>query len=134
MVIRHVFAWLPMVALAIGNGAARELLYGPHLPEPAANQVSCVTAVLLFSVYALWLGRRWPLASARQAVAVGAVWLGLTLAFEFSMVLLVQSRPLEVALAQYDVASGNLWVLVLAAVAGLPWAVHRLGSRRGRAG
>jgi len=126
----YALAWLPMVGLAVLNGVVRETVYGPYLPELAAHQISSLTAVLLFAGHALWLGRVRPLASALQAVLAGILWLGLTVAFEFFMVVTLQGRPLADALADYDLASGRVWVLVLAAVAVLPWAVHRFASVR----
>ncbi|MFH1914939.1 MAG: hypothetical protein ABIK45_11780 [Pseudomonadota bacterium] len=126
----YALAWLPMLGLAVLNGVIRETVYGPYLPELAAHQVSSLTAVLLFAGYALWLGRVRPLASGLQAVLAGAVWLGLTVAFEFFMVVVLQGRPLADALGDYDLASGRVWVLVLAVVAVLPWMTHRFGTGR----
>lgn len=126
----YALAWLPMLGLAVLNGVIRETLYGPYLSELAAHQVSSLTAVLLFAGYALWLGRVRPLASTLQAVLAGAVWLGLTVAFEFFMVVVLLGRPLADALGDYALASGRVWVLVLAAVAVLPWAVRRFAAGR----
>ncbi|MUM77191.1 hypothetical protein GKC30_06050 [Pseudodesulfovibrio sp. F-1] len=126
----YALAWLPMLGLAVINGVIRETVYGPYLPELAAHQLSSLTAVFLFAAYALWLGRVRPLASALQAVLAGILWLGLTVAFEFFMVVMLQGRPLTDALDDYDLASGRVWVLVLVAVAVLPWAVRRFGAGR----
>ncbi|WP_285907363.1 hypothetical protein [Pseudodesulfovibrio pelocollis] len=126
----YALAWLPMLGLAVLNGVIRETLYGPYLSELAAHQVSSLTAVLLFAGYALWLGRVRPLASTLQAVLAGVVWLGLTVAFEFFMVVVLLGRPLADALGDYALASGRVWVLVLAAVAVLPWAVRRFAAGR----
>lgn len=130
MLFRYAFAWLPMAVLAVINGAVRELGYGPHLSELAAHQLSSLSAILLFTLYAFWLGRVQPLASDRQAVLAGGIWLVLTLAFEFGMVMLVRGMPVRSALKDYDLFSGRVWVLVLAVVAALPWAVHRFGPAR----
>lgn len=130
MLFRYALAWIPMAGLAVLNGAVRELGYGPHLSALTAHQLSSLSAILLFTLYAMWLGRVRPLATTRQAILAGGVWLGLTLAFEFGMVMLVQGMPVRSALKDYDLASGRLWVMVLAVVAALPWAVHRFGPRR----
>jgi hypothetical protein len=132
MLVTYALGWLPMVGLAVLNGVVREAVYGPGMTELAAHQLSSVTAVLLFTAYALWFGRVRPLASGRQAALAGLVWLALTVAFEFAMVLSM-GRPLAHALADYDLASGRVWVLVLAVVAALPWVAYRLGpARRGQ--
>jgi hypothetical protein len=68
---KYVLAWIPMVFLAIANGALREGWYGKHLSELQAHQVSTVTGVLLFGVYIGVLLRLWRPASAEQALTIG---------------------------------------------------------------
>jgi hypothetical protein len=48
---KYVLAWIPMVFIAIANGAIREGWYGKHVSELQAHQISTVTGVLLFGVY-----------------------------------------------------------------------------------
>ena len=80
---RYLLLWLPMLGIAFANGTFRELVLRRHLAEPPANQISTVSLILLFAVYIGFVVRRWPPASRRQAWAIGFLWLGLTLAFEF---------------------------------------------------
>src|SRR5438874_12489942 len=80
---KYVLAWIPMVFIAIANGAIREGWYGKHLSELQAHQLSTATGVLLFGVYIWTLIRIWRPASAGQAIAIGLVWLGMTVGFEF---------------------------------------------------
>jgi len=80
---KYVLGWVPMVFIAIANGAVREGWYGKHLSELQAHQVSTITGVLLFGVYISVLVCLWRPASAGQAIAIGLVWLGMTVAFEF---------------------------------------------------
>ena len=72
-----------MVFIAIINGAIREGWYGKHLSELHAHQLSTATGVLLFGVYIWALIRIWRPESARQAITIGLMWLGMTVAFEF---------------------------------------------------
>ena len=51
MVLKYTIAWIPMVFIAIANGAVRQLGYGKLLNELFAHQVSCLTAILLFLAY-----------------------------------------------------------------------------------
>ena len=44
-------AWIPMILIAIANGALRELWYGKHIPELKAHQISTLTEILLFGGY-----------------------------------------------------------------------------------
>ena len=50
---KYVLAWIPMVVIAIINGAFREGWYGKHMSELQAHQISTATGVLLFGVYIL---------------------------------------------------------------------------------
>lgn len=72
-----------MVFIAIANGALREGWYGKHLSELQAHQVSTAIGVLLFGVYIWALIHIWRPVSSRQAITIGLVWLGMTVAFEF---------------------------------------------------
>jgi hypothetical protein len=51
---KYLLAWIPMVLIAIANGALRQAWYGKHLGELQAHQVSTVSGVLLFGAY-IWL-------------------------------------------------------------------------------
>ncbi len=68
-------AWLPMVAIAVANGVVREGGLRRRFSEPRARQISTVLLIAFFALYMAAIFRVWPLASARQAVAVGALWL-----------------------------------------------------------
>lgn len=128
MFIKYALAWTLLAVLAVGNGVIREMVYGPRMTERAAHQISTISAILLFTLYTVWLESVWPLTSMKQAAGIGGLWLCLTLAFEFSMVCLVQKRPLSDALAEYDLKAGRLWILVLVSVAVLPWAVFHFSG------
>jgi hypothetical protein len=67
---KYVLAWIPMVFIAIINGAIREGWYGKHVGELQAHQISTVTGVLLFGVYIWLLLRIWRPASAGQALTI----------------------------------------------------------------
>ena len=118
-----------MVVLGILNGALRELTYGRVVGELAAHQLSCLSGVLLFGLYAWWVPGRRPLARAGQALSVGLAWAGLTVGFEFLFGRFVAGHSWERLLADYDLAAGRLWSLVLLVLAALPWLVSRLRGR-----
>lgn len=126
MLIKYTLAWFPMVAIAVLNGAARDKLYGPRMSPLAAHQISCMTGILLFTIYTVGLSHLFPLQSESQAILAGLVWLALTIVFEFSMICFIMKRPLSSAIAEYDIKSGRLWPLVLISVALLPWFAHWL--------
>lgn len=123
----YVLAWFPMLVLAIINGAVREKLYGPRMSERSAHQLSCLSGIILFTLYTAGLNTVVPLESDGQAVRVGVLWLAMTMAFEFFMVCCLQKKPFSAALDDYDITAGRMWPFVLLAVAVLPWLVHRFG-------
>jgi hypothetical protein len=131
MLVRYVLFWIPLVFIAVINGALRDLTYKKYLGDLAAHQVSTATGILFFAIYIWALGFRWKLASARQAAAVGMIWLALTLAFEFLFFHFAMGHPWSVLLDAYNVLEGKVWVLVLIFVAIAPWLSYTIHSKRG---
>lgn len=125
---RYLAAWFPMLLIAVANGALREALLMPWLGEHVARQVSTVLLVGLFAIYIGAVTRIWPLASASEASAVGALWLVLTLAFEFLLGRFVSGLSWPQMLAEYNLAAGRLWALVPFWVAVAPYIFYRLGD------
>ena len=126
MVLKYTIAWIPMVFIAISNGVLRQFGYGRWMKELSAHQVSSLTAVISFYLYTWILGKKWPLESSRHALAVGIIWLCLTVAFEFIFGHYVATHPWSGLIQDYNLLSGRLWALVLLAVAAAPYAVYKL--------
>jgi hypothetical protein len=123
-----VAAWGGMALLGVANGVSRDL-YQKRLGEHRAHQVSSATLVLAVLPYAAAVERRWPLPTADAAVRVGVTWVGLTTAFEFGFGRYVAKQSWRMLLADYDVARGRLWPLVLAAVGTAPVAARAARMR-----
>ena len=123
---RWLVAWLGGVGIGVGNGIIREATYGRHLSETAAHQVSTVTAISGFAGYFAVLQRLWPLRSAAEARTVGLTWMVLTIAFEFTFGRLVAKQSWRTLLADYNLARGRTWPLVLVWIATGPETVRRL--------
>ena len=126
MVLKYTIAWVPMVFIAIANGVLRQYFYGRWMTELSAHQVSSLTAVILFYLYTWLLEIKWPLESSQQAVAVGIIWLCLTVAFEFLFGHYVANHPWSRLIQDYNLLSGRLWALVLLAVTAAPYVVYKL--------
>jgi hypothetical protein len=126
---RAIAGWLVLLAVAFANGAIRQLGYGPALGDALARQVSSATAVALLVAAIRVLTRRWRLGSARQAWGVGALWTGLTVAFELGF---GRARGLSwgVLLADWEIWRGRTWPLVLVAILVTPAALRALDARR----
>jgi hypothetical protein len=126
---RWLLAWIGGAAIGVANGTAREATYGHRLDEEASNRVSVLIAVAAFGVYFHLLQRRWPLCGRSEALRIGGAWLGLTVAFEFTFGRLVAKKPWRELIADYNVARGRLWPLVLAWIAIGPEVARRWDNR-----
>ena len=120
---RALLVWVLLVGLAILNGAARETVFSPRLGPAVGHLVSSVLLAGLIALTA-WLTILWIApGSARRAWAVGALWLTLTVAFEFLAGHYVFGHPWPRLLADYDILQGRAWLLVLVATLVTPaWA------------
>ncbi len=123
---RYLIAWFVLLLVAVINGGLRDLTYGRHVSELLANQISCVIGILLFAVVISRYVRRWPPASARGAWFIGVFWMALTVAFEFLFFHYVGGHTWEALLANYDLASGRLWPLILLWVLVAPYLFYRI--------
>jgi peptidoglycan biosynthesis protein MviN/MurJ (putative lipid II flippase) len=121
--------WCGLLVLALANGTLRALVTQPRLGETAARALA--TAILLAALTALvwWLHRRRPIPTSRQAWAIGAAWVVLTLAFEFGWGGLVAGLPWSTMLADYDLSAGRIWILVPIWTALAPTVVRRAQLR-----
>lgn len=128
MILKYTIAWIPMVFIAIVNGAIRQLAYEKLLGELFAHQLSCLTGIMLFLLYTWCLSLYWPLESSRQAFTIGLIWLKLTIAFEFLFMHYGAKVPWGKLLHDYNILEGRLWVLVVITVLLLPCGVFRLRS------
>jgi hypothetical protein len=113
MVYRYILFWLGLPVIGIINGAIREIVYKEALGELFAHQVSSFTAVVLFSLYVWVLEGTWKPSSSCQAVAIGCIWLLLTIAFEFLFGHYVMKLPWDALIADYNVFEGRFWSIVV---------------------
>jgi len=126
MIIKYTIAWIGMVIIAIINAAIREIGYKKLLGELLAHQVSTVTAVILFGFYAWALSLRWKIQSSTQAIAIGFIWLILTVAFEFLFGHYVMKHPWSRLFHDYNIFEGRLWALVLLWITIAPFVFYKL--------
>jgi hypothetical protein len=50
-VVRHLLAWIPMVGIAVANGALREAWLVPRLGEHPGRQTSTVLLIVFLTAY-----------------------------------------------------------------------------------
>ncbi len=128
MILKYTLAWIPMVFIAVLNGTLREFGYKSFVGDLAAHQISTASAILFFGIYIWILTGVWPLRSTSQALAVGLIWLVLTVAFEFLFGHYVAGHSWSRLLADYNIFAGRIWVLVLIWIAVAPMLMRRLRS------
>ncbi|HYW77168.1 MAG TPA: hypothetical protein VFA48_11180 [Gammaproteobacteria bacterium] len=120
--------WPGMVLLAILNGTLREKLYGPHVPELLAHQVSTVVLIALLGIYLWILTVFFRIETVRQALLIGGLWLALTVIFEFLFGHWVMGHSWETLFGDYNLARGRIWLLVLIWTAISPYLFYRMRS------
>ena len=128
VILKYTLLWIPMVFIAMINGALRDLTYKKCIGEFAAHQLSTGTGIIFFGIYIWAIGLRWKLESARQSIIVGIIWLALTVAFEFLFFHYVAGHPWSVLLDAYNILEGKVWVLVLIFIAIAPYLSYRIHS------
>jgi hypothetical protein len=110
-----------MIFLGIFNGVLREFTYGKQIDELHAHQVSTAIGMFLFGLYIWMLTHLWSLESAQQAIAIGVIWLVLTVLFEFTFGHFVAGHSWRRLLKDYNILAGRVWSVVLIWIAIAPW-------------
>lgn len=121
--MRPFLLWLSIVPVAIANGALRTFVLNPLLGERVGHVLSSILLSLLI-VFIACAGLRSP--SLSDAWRTGVLWLCLTVLFEFVAGHWVFRQPWERLLADYDISSGRVWILVLLATLTSPAIAFRL--------
>jgi hypothetical protein len=128
MILKYTIAWLPMPIIGIINGIIRQYGYSNAMGELRAHQVSTVTGIVLFGFYVWILSLRWKIRSFAEAIAIGLIWLILTIVFEFLFGHYVAGHPWSKLLHDYNIFEGRLWVLVLLWITLAPYVFFKLSS------
>jgi hypothetical protein len=126
--LKGALVWLLLVAVAIGNGVFRDTVLARVSSPALALPLSGVILALLILLIAFLA---MPLVASRRARvywSIGLLWVTLTLAFEFLFGHYVAGKPWSDIWAVFNVARGNLFLLVLVAAGLAP----RLAARARR--
>src|SRR3569832_2504349 len=123
---RYVLAWIPMLVIAVANGAFRQLTFGKVMSEPHAHQLSTLIGSFWIGAFIWLVVHTWPPSSGRQALLVGVVWVLLTVAFETFMGLVLQHRPIQDVLYENNLSAGRVWTLFLIWLGVAPWSFFHI--------
>lgn len=128
--IRYVFVWIPMLGIAVANGALRQLTFAKVMSEPHAHQLSTLSGSVFIGTFIWFIIRTWPPPSSRKACLIGILWGLLTVAFESFMGLILQHRSLPQVLHEYNLLAGRVWSLFLIWLVVAPWLFFRIKQVR----
>jgi hypothetical protein len=135
ILVRAIAVWLLLIVAEILHGIVRGLVLVPRVGEFRSSQIGVFTGSIIILVLT-WLFIRWIGAfRPAQLVAVGVLWLCLTLAFEFLFGHFVVGASWERLAADYNLLEGGVLpigmaVLTLAPLIAGRWrgvAVHGRG-------
>lgn len=129
--LKYVLAWIPMVFIAIANGIFRESVISLYFTERTAHQLSTLSAGILIGLFIWIVLRIWKVHSAGQAIAVGLLWVVMTVTFEFLFGHYVIGHPFSRLFQDYNLLAGRVWGLFLLWVAVLPYLIYHW-SRQGK--
>ena len=127
--VRALLVWLVMMGVEFCHGALRTLFLSPMLGDYAARQVSVLTGSILI-VFIAYIFIYWIRAgSAVSQMAVGVLWLVLTIAFEAGFGHYVFKLPWEAVLEDFNLLKGRLMPLGLVVLTLSPMIATRLRER-----
>ena len=126
MILRAVAVWGGLLVLAVLNGGIRDLWLSPWLGDTIGRALSTMLLCGLILITS-WVTIGWirP-ASAREALGIGALWLALTLAFEFGVGHYGFGKAWAELLADYNLRRGRVWLAVLVVTLLAPFWTARL--------
>ena len=109
--LKYFLLWLPMVILAIINGAARDLWYKKYSTELLAHQLSTISLLLFLGIYIFFVIKKYPPQSEAESLLIGLSWMVLTLGFEFGFGI-YRGNSWTQLLDAYNITKGHLWLLI----------------------
>lgn len=105
---RGVAIWLALIVAEILHGIARGIFLLPHVGEFRSSQIGVFTGSIIILIIALasirWIGAT----RTTDLLAVGVLWLVLTLAFEILFGRFVVGASWERLAADYNILEGGL--------------------------
>lgn len=104
--------WVVMAVVAVVNGVFRETVLVPLVGDYPGHVLStALLAGAILVVSFLYFANTAIDYTRVELGLVGAIWVVLTVGFEF-LVGYLEGTPVEETLAQYDVLAGQVWILV----------------------
>ena len=106
--------WLLLFVLAIVNAGIREAFYKPKLGDNLGHAISSIIAIGYTLIITYFFVNYIKVSVTKiDLLLIGALWLTLTVVFEFGFGHYVMGHSWEYLLADYNILKGRLWSLVL---------------------
>lgn len=112
MIAKTLLIWLLLSVLAVFNGFLREAVVRQRFGEKAGHLSSTIilaaVIVVVAGVSKAWIGVQ----TISEAWFVGAIWLAMTLAFEFLAGHYLFKNPWSKIFADYNTLAARVWILI----------------------
>src|SRR5688572_23048203 len=126
LLTRCFITWMLFIPVAIINGLIREKLFRPKAGELRAHQISVLTACAAFFILAYFMLNRSVRETAdKKLLLTGAVWMVMTVLFEFGFGHYAGGASWKRLIQDYNVREGRLWILVLLTLFMTPFLVKK---------
>jgi hypothetical protein len=113
LILRAFLAWILLAVCGVLNGVVREYTIRPLVGADAGHVISTAILCSIILIVSWLFVKRVGLTARHDLLMVGAIWLGLTVLFEFGFGHYVMGNPWERLLADYNIFRGRVWSLVL---------------------
>lgn len=126
----HILWWFAFPFAAIFNATLRELIYKKPLGDLAAHQISTATGIIFFGIIFYFIFKKWEIESAKHAILVGLIWLGLTILFEFGFGHYVMGNSWKKLFHDYNLVEGRVWGLFLVWITVAPFVFYKMLNKK----
>ena len=105
--------WIVFVVMAILNGTLRVYVIIPIAGDYIGHVISSLILSAIIFVSTYFFVKKKNLATSNYLVTIGALWILMTIAFEFLFGHYVMNHSWEKLFADYNIFTGRVWMLVL---------------------
>ena len=126
IVLKALSIWMLFLVGAILNGVSRESLFTPLFGENVALPLSGVTLSAFIFLVTYWTVPLFGRNPGNVFISIGLLWLGITLAFEFTFASFTAERNWRDIIPMLNPFTGNLLLLVLLVTTVAPWTTAKL--------
>lgn len=127
LIIITLGVWFIFVILAIINGGIRDRYFKPYVGDLTAHKISTIIFIvaILIVTYLILKFSNLKLSDS-EAIIIGAIWLLLTIFFEFIAGHYIFGNSWEKIVGDYNIFKGRIWSFVLLITFIAPYLTNKL--------